>query len=85
MGRILKVCLGHSKEVDQKHEDAIWFTVVDVLIETLRPLGLKKKYAVAFFEDRFYALIEALVKAHRDGFKKLFDHLLRNKGIAGPG
>jgi hypothetical protein len=44
----------------------------------VRPLALKKTYAVTFFEDRFYAFIEALVKVHRDGFRKLFDHLLRS-------
>lgn len=69
--------MSHSREVDQKHEDAIWFIVVDALIDTLRPLALRKDFAKAFFEDRFYAFIEALVKVHRDGFQKLFDHLLR--------
>ena len=56
---------------------------MDALIETLRPLAMKKNYAVSFFEDRFYAFIEALVKVHRDGFRKLFDHLLRTKNSVG--
>jgi hypothetical protein len=32
-GRMLKICQNHSKEVDQKHEETIWFLVVDVVIE----------------------------------------------------
>lgn len=51
--------------------------MVDAIIDHLRPLSLKKNFAKQFFEDRFYAFIEALVKVHRDGFRKLFDHLLR--------
>jgi hypothetical protein len=56
---------------------------VDSLIINLRPLTLKKDFAKIFFEDRFYAFIEALVKVHRDGFKKLFDHLLRTQNEVG--
>ena len=32
-GRMLKICQNHSKEVDQKHEETIWFMVVDIVIE----------------------------------------------------
>jgi len=78
---MLKICLGHSKEVDQKHEFAIWFLVVDIVLELLRPLGLKKHFAKDFFEDRFYAFIEVFVKIHRDGFQKFFDHALRSKNF----
>lgn len=76
-GRLLKICLNYSKEVDQKHEDAMWFIVVDSLFETLRPLSLEKTYGKAFFDQRFYAFIEALVKVHRNGFSKLIDHLVK--------
>ena len=69
--------MNYSKEVDQKHEDAMWFLVVDGIMETLRPLQQKKNFAKAFYEDRFYAYVEALVKVHREGFVRLFDHLLR--------
>ena len=78
---MLKICQNHSKEVDQKHEETIWFMVVDVVIEQLRPLGLKREYCREFFEDRFYAFIEIFVKIHRDGFQRLFDYLLRQKKI----
>jgi hypothetical protein len=74
---MLKICANHSKEVDQKHEDTIWFMVVDVVIGVLRPLAQKKDYCKEFFEDRFYAFIEIYVKIHRDGFQRLFDYLLR--------
>ena len=74
---MLKICHNHSKEVDQKHEDTIWFMVIDIVIAVLRPLGQKKAYAKIFFEDRFYAFIETYVKIHRDGFQRLFDYLLR--------
>ena len=75
--------MSHSREVEQKQEDDIWFIVVDALIECVRPLALKKNFAKDFFEDRFYAFIESLVKVHRDGFRKLFDHLLRKKNVVG--
>ena len=79
---MLKVCLNHSKEVDQKYEETIWMMVIDVLIAVLRPLSLKKSFAKDFFEDRFYGFIETYVKIHRDGFQKLFDHLLRQSTLA---
>lgn len=81
-GRLIKICLNHSKEVDQKHEDTIWFMVVDVLLDTLRPLYLQKKYTRDYFNHRFYSYIEALVKVHRNGFSKLLDHLVKSKGGA---
>jgi len=65
---MLKICHNHSKEVDQKHEEAIWFKVVDALLEVLRPLAVKKHFAKEYFEDRFYAFIETYVKIYRDGF-----------------
>jgi|1048.fasta_scaffold249666_1 hypothetical protein len=55
----------------------MWFMVVDGIMDTLRPLQKKKSFALSFYEDRFYAYVEALVKAHRDGFVRLFDHLLK--------
>jgi hypothetical protein len=78
-GRLIKICLNHSKEVDQKHEDAIWFMVVDALLEALRPLYVQKAYAREYFNHRFYAYIEALVKVHRNGFSKLLDHLVKSQ------
>jgi hypothetical protein len=54
--------------VDQKHEEAIWFKVVDAVLEVLRPLAVKKHFAKEYFEDRFYAFIETYVKIYRDGF-----------------
>jgi hypothetical protein len=67
-GRMLKICLNHSKEVDQKYEETVWTMVIDVLIAVIRPMSLKKSFAKTFFEDRFYVFIETYVKIHRDGF-----------------
>lgn len=69
--------MNYSKEVEEKHEDLMWFMVVDVLFDTLLPLSKKKRFAETFFEDRFYAFIEGLVKVYRNGFRKLLDHLIK--------
>jgi|Laugresu1bdmlbsd_1035121.scaffolds.fasta_scaffold37768_1 hypothetical protein len=79
---MLKICQNHSKEVDQKYEETIWTVVIDVIIAQLRPLSLKKSFAKDYFEDRFYAFIETYMKVNRDGFHKLFDHLLKKITLA---
>jgi hypothetical protein len=81
-GRMLKICLNHSKEVDQKYENAIWFMVVDVVIAKLRPLALKKKFAREYFEDRFYVFVETYVKVHPDGFHRLLDYLIQKQSVS---
>jgi hypothetical protein len=79
-GRMIKICMIYSKEVDPLNENKMWFEVVDCIMDTIRPLHQKKSFAKSYYEDRFYAYIEALVKVHREGFTKLFDHLIKPAG-----